>query len=80
LTALARQPFPVRLGDVLRLKKGHPCGEDRWEVLRTGADIRIKCLGCGRLVLLPRSELAKRVKERIPNEPDEEGFDSGPRS
>lgn len=55
----------VHLGDVLRLKKQHPCGEDRWEVLRTGMDFRLKCLGCGRMVLIPRTKLQKRVKEVI---------------
>lgn len=53
----------LRLGDIVRLRKKHPCGEDRWEVLRTGADIRIRCLGCGRLVLLPRAKLERDVKE-----------------
>ena len=52
----------LHLGDVLKLRKPHPCGGHDWEVLRLGADIRIKCLDCGRLVLLPRSTLEKRVK------------------
>ena len=51
-----------RLGDVLTLRKSHPCGSQDWEVVRVGADIRVKCLGCGRLVLLPRSKLERRVK------------------
>lgn len=55
--------LPLRLGDVVRLKKPHPCGEDRWEVLRVGADVRLRCLGCGRMVLLPRSRLERRVRE-----------------
>jgi hypothetical protein len=59
-------PLPLHLGDVLRLKKLHPCGSDRWEVLRVGADIRIRCLGCGRLVLMRRSELERRVREVLP--------------
>lgn len=53
----------LQLGDVIRLKKTHPCGEDRWEILRTGADFRIRCLGCGRLLLLPRAKLEKSIKE-----------------
>jgi hypothetical protein len=59
-------PLQARLGDVLRLKKPHPCGSDRWEVLRVGADFRLKCLGCGRLVMLARSDLERRVREVIP--------------
>lgn len=58
-------PLQIRLGDVLRLKKPHPCGADRWEVLRVGADFRLKCLGCGRLVMLARSDLERRVREII---------------
>jgi hypothetical protein len=59
-------PIPLQLGDVLRLKKAHPCGENRWEVLRVGADIRLKCLGCGRLVLIARSELERRIRAVLP--------------
>ena len=52
----------VRLGDVLRLKKRHPCGSEEWEVYRMGADIGLRCLGCGRRVLLPRARLQPRVR------------------
>lgn len=51
------------LGDVVQTKKGHPCGNDTWEVVRLGADIRIKCLNCGRQVLLPRRKFEKSVKK-----------------
>lgn len=51
------------LGDVVRMRKPHPCGDDRWEVMRTGMDFRIRCLGCGRVVLLPRKRFEKGVKE-----------------
>jgi len=44
------------------MRKPHPCGDDRWEVLRTGMDFRIKCLGCGRGVMLPRRKFEKQVK------------------
>lgn len=57
-----RPPIPFKLGDVLELKKGHPCGENRWEVVRLGADIKLKCRGCGRLVMLPRSRVERRLK------------------
>ena len=60
--AAGDRPLDVRLGQVLTLKKGHPCGANRWEVVRLGADIGIKCLGCGRRVLMQRSDLARRVK------------------
>ncbi len=53
------------LGDVVQTKKGHPCGSDTWEVVRLGADIRIKCLKCGRQVLLPRRKFEKSVKKII---------------
>ncbi|NLC07159.1 MAG: DUF951 domain-containing protein [Syntrophomonadaceae bacterium] len=50
------------LGDVVRLRKSHPCGSYEWEITRTGMDIRIKCLGCGRQVMLPRVKFEKSVK------------------
>ena len=53
----------IKLGDVVRLKKKHPCGSDQWRVVRLGADIGIKCLGCQRRVLLGRSVFERRVKE-----------------
>ncbi len=51
------------LGQVVRLKKGHPCGENRWKIIRVGMDFRLKCLKCGRSVLLPRSRFERRVIE-----------------
>ena len=53
----------VRLGDVVRLRKVHPCGGYVWEVVRLGADIGIRCRSCGRRVLLERRVFEKRVKE-----------------
>jgi len=53
----------LQLGDVVRLKKPHPCGSYTWEVYRLGADIGLRCQSCGRHILLPRSELERRVKE-----------------
>lgn len=52
----------LRLGHVVRLKKVHPCGAFEWEVVRLGADIGLKCLRCGRRVLMSRSALEKRMK------------------
>lgn len=53
----------VRLGDVLLMKKPHPCGEKRWLVLRTGMDFRLRCMGCGHEVMLPRSRAEKNIRE-----------------
>jgi hypothetical protein len=58
----------LQAGDVLRLRKKHPCGSTDWVVTRIGADIGIKCLGCGRYLLLPRRELARRVKKILPED------------
>jgi hypothetical protein len=52
----------IRLGDIVRLKKKHPCGGYEWRVVRLGADIGIKCLNCQRRVLLVRSTFERRVK------------------
>jgi hypothetical protein len=52
----------IKLGDVVRLKKRHPCGGYEWQVVRLGADIGIRCLQCQRRVLLPRSTFERRVK------------------
>jgi hypothetical protein len=52
----------IRLGDVVRLRKVHPCGGFEWEVVRLGADIGIRCRTCSRRVLLQRSVFEKRVK------------------
>lgn len=51
------------LGDVVTLKKGHPCGENKWEISRTGADIKLKCLGCDREIWMTRMEFEKRVRK-----------------
>lgn len=52
----------LKLNDIVRLKKVHPCGSFEWLVTRLGADIGLKCKGCGRYVLIVRSELAHRMK------------------
>lgn len=51
------------LGDIVMMKKPHPCGNNEWEIMRLGADIRIKCTKCGRLVMLPRLEFEKKMKK-----------------
>ena len=52
----------IRLNDILTMKKQHPCGSNTWRVLRTGADFRLKCLGCGHEVMLPRRNAEKTIK------------------
>lgn len=52
----------IHVGDILLMKKKHPCGSNRWEVLRIGADFRIQCCNCGHLVMLPRTKLEKNIK------------------
>ena len=53
----------IRVNDVLLMKKAHPCGEKRWKVLRTGMDFRLRCLGCGHEVMLPRSKAEKNIRQ-----------------
>ena len=53
----------VQVGDILTLKKQHPCGSVRWRVTRVGADFKLVCLGCGRELMLPRSRVEKNIKK-----------------
>lgn len=55
------------LGDIVKMKKKHPCGADEWEITRTGMDFRIKCLGCGRQVMMSRIDFEKSVRKQIAN-------------
>ena len=59
------------LGDRVRLRKPHPCGSYEWRVVRLGADIGLVCTTCGRHILLPRRELARRIKNILPRGTDE---------
>ena len=58
----------LRIGDVLRLRKPHPCGEFLWTVTRVGADIGLTCRKCGRHVMISRAQLARRVRHVVPAE------------
>lgn len=58
----------IQVGDILKLKKPHPCGSKEWEVLRTGMDFRLKCRGCGHQVMLPRKQLERNVRQIISSE------------
>jgi hypothetical protein len=55
-------PEDFRMGDVVQLRKAHPCGAFQWQIVRLGADIGLRCLGCSRRVLLERRTLEKRLK------------------
>jgi len=59
-------PMHLEIGDRLRLRKPHPCGNYDWVVVRLGADIGLSCEKCGRRVLLPRSEVERRTKQMLP--------------
>lgn len=56
------------VGDIVSLKKGHPCGENKWEIIRTGVDIKLKCLGCERQIWLSRIDFEKRVRKILVDE------------
>ena len=53
----------IRVGDVLTMKKAHPCGSRDWTVLRVGADFKLRCLGCGREIMGPRSKFEKNLRQ-----------------
>ncbi len=54
-----------KLGSIVMMKKAHPCGSNEWEIIRVGADIKIKCTACGRSIMMPRIEFNKKVKKII---------------
>ena len=54
-----------QLGSIVIMKKQHPCGTNEWEIVRVGADIKIKCRNCGRTVLIPRVEFNKKLKKIV---------------
>ncbi|MBC5646821.1 DUF951 domain-containing protein [Christensenella tenuis] len=58
----------ISCGDIVVMQKKHPCGSDRWQVLRTGADIKLKCLGCGHIVMLDYAAFIKRMKKVLIDE------------
>jgi len=61
----------IRVGDVLEMKKQHPCGAKQFNVLRSGMDFRLKCVGCGREFLIPRSKAEKNIKKVIRENTDD---------
>lgn len=56
------QTYQYEVGDIVKLKKQHPCGSQEWEILRVGADFRLKCLGCGHQVMLARKLVEKNTR------------------
>jgi hypothetical protein len=61
-----KQLSELVVDDIVQLRKKHPCGSDRWQVYRVGADIGLRCQGCGRRVMMPRSQLKRRIKAVLP--------------
>ncbi len=57
----------IRVGDILDMKKQHPCGNKQFKVLRVGMDFKIKCAGCGHEIMLPRTKVEKNIKNIIRN-------------
>ncbi|OPX42096.1 hypothetical protein CLHUN_40010 [Ruminiclostridium hungatei] len=64
------------VGDIVEMKKQHPCGSKQWEVIRTGADFRIKCTGCAHQVMLARTKFEKAVKKIVKSDAGQEPRDS----
>lgn len=60
---MAEKIEKYEVGDMIRMKKPHPCGSHEWEILRTGADFRLKCTGCGHQIMVPRRLVEKNTKE-----------------
>lgn len=52
------------IGDIVTLKKGHPCGTNEWEIIRVGADFKLKCRGCNHIIMIPRKIFEKSVRKR----------------
>ena len=62
----------IKIGDILEMKKAHPCGGRRWAVLRVGMDFRMRCETCGRELMLPRAKAEKGIKRIISSESADE--------
>ena len=61
----------IQVGDLIQTKKNHPCGSNTFKVLRVGMDFRIRCVGCGHEVMLPRAKIEKNIKKVIrPDRPE----------
>ena len=60
----------IQLNDIVELKKAHPCGQNKWRILRTGADFRLECLCCGHKIMFDRSDLFKKIKKVLKEDKD----------
>ena len=60
-----------KLGSIVVMKKQHPCGSNEWEITRIGADIKIKCMGCGNVIMFPRHEFERKMKKVVEKAPQE---------
>ena len=58
----------IKVGDKIIMKKSHPCGDNRFNVLRVGMDFKLRCMGCGHEIMAPRSKIEKRIKSIITEE------------
>ncbi len=56
----------IKVGDILQMKKPHPCGSREWQALRVGMDFKLRCCGCGHEVMLPRSKAEKNIRKVVP--------------
>ncbi len=61
-----REPLAIHLGDMVQMRRPHACGANQWTVIRTGADIRIKCAQCGRSVLMQRPQFVRAMRKIAP--------------
>jgi hypothetical protein len=66
---MTKPPLSLYLDDVVVLRKAHPCGADTWRIVRLGADIGVRCTGCGRRVLITRSDLERDIKRFVERGP-----------
>ncbi len=57
-----------RVGEIIKMKKQHPCGTNAWEIIRVGMDFRLKCRGCGHQVMLSRKQVEKNFRGKLENE------------
>lgn len=54
-----------KVGDIVKTKKTHPCGSDKWKIVRIGVDFKLRCLGCNHLLILERPKALKIIKEKV---------------
>lgn len=54
-----------KIGDIVQTRKTHPCGENKWEIIRVGVDFKLKCLGCGHVITVEREKVLKMIKSKV---------------